>query len=114
MKTLITFLALGTAALVGLKSLEESSATHTRKSVQTLEQQLASYVSPELLQQINDQHVIVRFRLDDNNQIARLDVKGATPTIKLKLANQLTGKALKGSDGDTESTYEARFRVKSA
>lgn len=114
MKTLITFFALGTAALVGLKSLEQNSAAHTKKSAQTLEQQLASYVSPALLQQVNEEDVVIRFRLNDNKQIARLDVKGATPGLKAQLANQLTGKALKGGDVDTESTYEARIRVKTA
>lgn len=114
MKTLITFLAVGSAALFGLQSLEQNSAAHTKKPAQTPEKQLASYVSPALLQQVNKEHVVVRFQLNDNKQIARLDVKGATPGLKVQLASQLAGKTLKGSDIDTESTYEARFRVKSA
>ncbi len=114
MKTLMTILTLGTAGLFGIYAIQHSeSEAHTPKA-KTIEQQLAETVSPALLEKMNEDDLIIRFHVDADKQIARVNVKGKNPAVSAQLMQELKGKALTGKGVDTESTYEARFRLKTA
>lgn len=111
MKPLLSILAITALAYGGY---ELSQREPQPAPVKPVEQQLASYVSPELLKTGDTSDVTIRFRLNEANQIASVRVEGTNQQLNTQLAHELKGKTLAGADLDAQSTYKALFRVKAA
>ncbi|WP_128546078.1 energy transducer TonB [Larkinella soli] len=115
MKTLMIFCTLCLTLAMSLRASNPKKITLK----QTLEQQIASYISyPEVLLQAESEGVVViRFRIDANNRLTDLQVyDGEDGKLNATLIKQLNGKKVFLTEPNhvEKQEYQARlhFRLK--
>lgn len=78
------------------------------------ERQLLSHIKyPEVLQQGNHEGVVVvRFRVDEESRLAKLEVFTNNQELNQDLTRQLTGKKVLVTDGYVPETHTVRLRFR--
>jgi hypothetical protein len=105
-----------TSALLGSLLALETMAVPLREKAapQTWEQRLATYVDcPDILQKKHQGGVVViSFRINADNRLARLKVFSQDEQFNNDLIRQLTGKRLNAPESELEKTHIVRLRFK--
>jgi hypothetical protein len=116
MKKITTIFTLGALLFAGTVSAANPTATYIKSAEEVkLENELATlvYKSNVLKSQNRGSEVIIRFRVNDANQVQVLQVFGGDNKLSNSLQKQLNGKKLSAAQSSNEDYY-ARVRFQTA